>query len=108
MLNSGAGVLPALHNLSKTMYNQEQKNELRKQIGAMLADARETKGWTRYRLSQETGIAEGHIMRIEKGLYSLRMDTFVVLCGALGIKTNFVFKKESGFIHCIFRKGTKR
>lgn len=43
--------------------------------------------------------------RIKKGLYSLRMDTFVVLCGALGITTNDVFKKQNGFIRCKFGKG---
>lgn len=66
-----------------------EKEILCKTIAGIIADAREQKGWTRYELAKRSGMSEAHIMRIEKGLYAIRVDVFNKLCEVLEIETKF-------------------
>lgn len=54
-------------------------------IGVEVQEAREAKGWTIYRLSQESGLQETHLRRIEEGRYNLRVDVAERAAKALGI-----------------------
>lgn len=59
------------------------------QFAAIIKQAREQKGWTRYQLSKASGIGEAHLMRIEQGLYCVRIDVANRLCKALEIAIKF-------------------
>ena len=83
-----AGVEPALHNYQKKM-DEEKTKAIRDKVAAIIADAREKNGWTRYELAKRAGMSEAHIMRIEKGLYAIRVDVFNNLCKTLGIEATF-------------------
>lgn len=62
------------------------------QFAAIIKGAREAKGWTRYQLSKKSGIGEAHIMRIEQGLYCVRIDIVNRLATALDIEVKFPLK----------------
>lgn len=50
---------------------------------------REERGWTIYRLAQESGVHAAHIARIEEGMLAPRTDTLQKLCAALRIEIKF-------------------
>lgn len=66
-----------------------EREDLRKKIGLLIEQAREARGWTRYELSKRSGIGEAHLMRIEQGLYSIRIDVLNKICKALSLHIDF-------------------
>ena len=66
-----------------------ERDELRKNVGLLIQQSREQRGWTRYELSRRSGIGEAHVMRIEQGLYSIRIDVLNKLCKALELHIEF-------------------
>lgn len=66
-----------------------ERDDLRKKVGLLIQQAREQRGWTRYELSRRSGIGEAHLMRIEQGLYSIRIDVLNKLCKALDLHIEF-------------------
>ena len=55
-------------------------------IAVTLKMAREKQGMSVYKLAERSGIAAGHIVRIESGLLCPRIDIVHRLCVALNIK----------------------
>lgn len=66
-----------------------ERDDLRKKVGLLIQQAREQRGWTRYELSRRSGIGEAHLMRIEQGLYSIRIDVLNKICKALDLHIEF-------------------
>lgn len=58
----------------------------REDIGRMIKEAREAKGWTLRYLAKLTGIAFNHIGRIEQGKYNVTLDTLALIADALGME----------------------
>lgn len=70
----------------------ETKINTQYQIGKMIREAREAKGWTVYGVAAESGIHEAAIWRIERGVNSIRVDTLQKLCEALDLEVTFPLK----------------
>lgn len=70
----------------------ETKTITQYQIGKMIREAREAKGWTIYSVAAESGIHEAAIWRIERGVNSIRVDTLQKLCTALDLEVTFPLK----------------
>ena len=56
-----------------------------------LKNLRQSKGLTVYRLSQETGISQNHIMELESGKRNPSVETLRRLCDALGVNLSEMF-----------------
>ena len=53
-------------------------------LGGRVRRAREENGYTRYRLMKLTGVSHGTIESIENGQAYPRIDTLLLIAGALG------------------------
>lgn len=80
------------------MEQENEKKPLRATIGsivvrgkvaAIIKDAREKNGWSRYELAKRAKMGETHIAKIEEGTYAIRVDIFNHLCKVLGIEAKF-------------------
>lgn len=69
------------------MMNKEQE---RQRIGCRIAEMRKAKGLTQTQLGEMVGIMGNHITRIEKGRYSVGLDTLAIIADALGHRLDFV------------------
>lgn len=69
---------------------KKKEEEARKYIGQRIAIIRAEQGMTQQDVSDVTGILRQHISRIEKGKYSVGLDTLHVIAKALGKKIDFV------------------
>lgn len=61
-------------------------------FGTALKQAREGRKWSIYRLSQESGVDERGIRRIEEGTTSPSVDTLLRLSLALGVRPSEVIE----------------
>jgi transcriptional regulator with XRE-family HTH domain len=59
-------------------------------IGQRIAELRKAAGLTQVQLGQKCGILGNHITRIEKGRYSVGLDTLSAIAKALGKRIDFV------------------
>lgn len=62
----------------------------RQRIGKRIAELRAEKGLTQEKLAELSGVGRSHIVRIENGYYSVRLDILTKLGDALGVKIDFV------------------
>lgn len=76
-------------NCELSFRDEKEPLQVRAKVAAIIREAREKNGWTRYELAKRSGMSEAHIMRIEHGLYAIRVDIFNNLCKALGIECVF-------------------
>lgn len=61
------------------------KNEQERQrIGQRIADLRKRQGMTQTELAERAGLQAPHIARIEKGRYSVGLDTLAAIAHGLG------------------------
>lgn len=58
-------------------------------VGSAIRDARERRGWTRYKLAHEAGVQESHLAAIEKAKCCVRVDVLNKLCYALDLEIVF-------------------
>lgn len=58
-------------------------------VGRRIRKEREARGWSQYKLAEVTGIAAGHLNRIEHGLLSVRVDVLQRICCALQMELTF-------------------
>jgi transcriptional regulator with XRE-family HTH domain len=63
---------------------EEQKQENRKRIGSMIAEARIKKGLNLTQLAEMTGLDRVNINKIELGKYNVSIDILNKICLALG------------------------
>ena len=69
------------------------KNEQeRMRIGMRIAELRKQQNLTQKELGERCGLQDSHIARIEKGRYSVGLDTLQRIADALGRKIDFVEK----------------
>jgi transcriptional regulator with XRE-family HTH domain len=64
----------------------------RQRVGKSIADLRRLRGVSQYRLSDLTGIARSHIGSIERGEFSVGIDTLSIIASALGAEIDFIIK----------------
>lgn len=62
----------------------------RQRIGKRIADLRKEHGLTQQQLGDMCGIQQGHIARIERGKYSVGLDTLAIIAKTLGKKIDFM------------------
>lgn len=62
----------------------------RLRIGQRIAALRKEQGMTQVQLGEKCGILGNHITRIEKGRYSVGLDTLAAIAKALGKRIDFV------------------
>lgn len=53
--------------------------------GEIIKAAREAKGWTAYRLAQESGVSQSQISRAEAGKRALSLESARKICEAMGV-----------------------
>jgi transcriptional regulator with XRE-family HTH domain len=71
-------------------HRSEFKRKLRKEIGARLAQLRETLNLPRTKLSGMIGIDRASIQRYEEGQYFPEISTLVTLSGVLGVSLDWL------------------
>ena len=69
-----------------------KKEEERVRIGLRIAELRKQQHLTQKELGELCGLQDSHISRIEKGRYSVGLDTLQRIADALGQKIDFVEK----------------
>lgn len=62
----------------------------RQRIGQRIAEMRKANNLTQTQLGEMVGIMGNHITRIEKGRYSVGLDTLAIIADALGHRLDFV------------------
>lgn len=65
------------------------KDLTRARIGRRLAELRTEKGMSQKQMAELTGIQQGHISRIERGKYSVGLDTLELMADAVGYIVDF-------------------
>lgn len=68
----------------------EQIQQERKRVGQMIADIREKEGLTQRELGARSDNQAPHISRIEKGKYSVGLDTLASIGYAMGYRLEYV------------------
>ncbi len=63
--------------------------EERVRIGRRIAELRAEKGMTQTALADACGLGRSHIVRIEKGMYNVQLDTLAVIAKAFGKSIDF-------------------
>lgn len=66
------------------------KEEERQRIGQRIAEIRRKRGLTQIQLGEKVGIMGNHITRIEKGRYSVGLDTLAAIAEALDCRLDFI------------------
>lgn len=65
----------------------------RERIGRRIAELRAHMGISQAKLAELSGVGYSHIARIEKGRYSVGIDTLAKIGDALGVELDFNPKK---------------
>lgn len=75
-----------------------------KQIGNLIRRARKQLGWTQTKLADQAGLRQETISLIETGHPAARLDTLLVILGALDLEFRVAprSKSEAGAIEDIF------
>lgn len=61
-------------------------------IGQRITELRAAKGMTQAALADACGLGRSHIVRIEKGMYNIQLETLALIAGAFGMTIDFVKK----------------
>lgn len=59
-------------------------------IGKRIAELRTQLGWSKYKLSQESGLSESTIGRLEDGKFSAKIDTLFAIAKAFNKRIDFI------------------
>ena len=71
------------------MKTNKLKTDVSTYVAQTIREARKAKGWTKYRLAEESGITCGHLHRIETGRMAIRTDVLQKICTALDLTITF-------------------
>jgi len=66
------------------------KEEERLRIGRRIAEIRKELSLTQTQLAERCGLQQAHIARIERGQYSVGIDTLALIAEALDRKIDFI------------------
>ncbi len=72
----------------------DESKETRVRIGQRITALRMKKGITQQQLADATGFKQPHIARIEKGKYSVGIDTIEMIANVLGCTVDIIKKKK--------------
>lgn len=61
-------------------------------VGRRIRSARIDKGWTQEELAEKAGISPTHVSVIERAGNSVKLETFVSICCALGISADDILQ----------------
>lgn len=77
--------------LVRSVHTEEEFNELKftSELIGEIINARSAKGWTQTELAQRTGLKQSAIARLESQSTIPKLDTFVKLTNALGLRLSF-------------------
>lgn len=68
---------------------------LRVELGAVLRQIRQTRGWTLREVAQESQVALGYLSEIERGRKEASSELLDSICVALGVPLWFVLREVS-------------
>lgn len=72
------------------------KEELRREIGARIYEARTQAGWTQAQLAEALSISSAdYISRVENGVYGLSVEKLIDVCRVLNITADELFLGET-------------
>lgn len=71
-----------------------KNQESRQRMGAQIAALRAELGMTQQELGDRAGIKQPHIARIEKGAYSVGLDTLDTIAAAMDSEVRMIRKKR--------------
>ncbi len=66
----------------------------RQRIGKRIAEVRKAKGLSQAKLAGLTGLAPGHIARVELGKHSAGIDLLTRICEPLGLRIELIEKEQ--------------
>lgn len=69
-------------------------DELSLEIAARIVAARESKGWTQYKLSRESDLAQSMLTNIETGKRTPHARSLIKLANALGVSSDYLLGIE--------------
>lgn len=69
----------------------------RQRIGKRIAEVRKAKGLSQAKLAGLTGLAPGHIARVELGQHSTGIDLLTRICEPLGLRIELIEKEQQLF-----------
>lgn len=75
-----------MHNVK-----QNKKKQLQSIVGEAIADIRKSLNWTQEKLALEADIAQAVLGRIERGIRTPRLDTFIKIALALDMEPSDLF-----------------
>ena len=61
-------------------------------VGGRIRAARTAKGWTQEELAEKAGISPTHVSVIERAGNSVKLETFVSICCALGVSADDILQ----------------
>ena len=79
----------------------------RKRIGLAIAKFRAEKGISQEKLSELSGVGSSHIARIEKGLYSVGIDTLGKIAMVFGKEIDFVSRNQNNYLNFLLEKSNE-
>lgn len=71
------------------METNKLKTDVSTYVASAIREARKAKGWTKYRLAEESGVTCGHLHWIETGRMAIRTDVLQKICTALDLVITF-------------------
>lgn len=69
-----------------------KNDKFNKEVGEILQNARNKKGYTQQRLSELSGISRANIAGYETGRQSVPLETFITFCDLLDLDVNTCLK----------------
>lgn len=73
-----------------------KRKEIRQRIGMRVAALRKHAGLSQEQLSEKAGLQRTHVSRIEKGRYSLNIETLQAIAEAIGMTVDIVDQRLEG------------
>lgn len=70
----------------------EEYEELRREVGANIQRARNIKGWNQDQVAEVLGCSRAHVSRVEKGHTEFNPSQLIVLARALGIDVSWLLE----------------
>lgn len=77
------------------MYHTTAAPLLRVEIGAVLRQLRQTRGWTLREVAKESQVALGYLSEIERGRKEASSELLDAICTALGVPLWYVLREVS-------------
>lgn len=87
--------MPMNSRYSQSMISTTTSPLLRVELGAVLRQLRNARGWTLREVAQESQVALGYLSEIERGRKEASSELLNAICDALGVPLWFVLREVS-------------